>query len=266
MQDTGTKRNTIDQFYTNSCIAKICVDLLKRHADSDIWIEPSAGTGSFLQHVPDAIAYDIDPKYPGIIQKDFLTTELPNDCVVFGNPPFGRQSSMAKKFIRHASSSAAFIGFILPKSFMKPSMQHCFPLQYHLIETYSIPPNSFILNENPYDVPCVFQIWKREEHSRMIEPKTCPIGFQFVKKSDSHDLVIRRVGVNAGMCSFPNDQSVQSHYFIKTDDSVDIHLIIQASKTWAVIENTVGPKSLSKSEICVLLNPCIPLPDSRVVC
>lgn len=265
MQETGTKRNTIDQFYTNPSIAKRCIDLLKTHTNSKVWIEPSAGTGSFLQHVPDALAYDIDPKYPGIIQQDFLTTELPEDCVIFGNPPFGRQSSLAKKFIRHACSRAAFVAFILPRSFMKPSMQACFPLQYHLVETLSIPPNSFILNGNAYDVPCVFQIWKRELHTRILDSKTLPVGFQFVKKTDPHDLVIRRVGVNAGMCSLPNDQSVQSHYFIKIDGLVDIDYIIQESKTWTVVENTVGPKSLSKSEICILLNPSIPLANSRIV-
>jgi hypothetical protein len=265
MQETGTKRNTIDQFYTNPRIAKICVDLLKTHTDSNVWIEPSAGTGSFLQHVPDAVAYDIDPKYPGIIQQDFLTTDLPEECVIFGNPPFGRQSSMAKKFIRHACSKAAFVAFILPKSFMKPSMQVCFPLQYHLIDTFSIPPNSFILNGNAYDVPCIFQIWKRQNELRIVDTKTQPVGFQFVKKSELHNLVIRRVGVNAGMCSLPNDQSVQSHYFIKIDDLVDIDYIMQESKTWTIVENTVGPKSLSKSEICILLNPCISLANSRVV-
>ena len=42
-----------------------------------------------------------------------------------GNPPFGRQSSLAKKFIKHICScdKTKTIAFILPKSFKKDSLK-----------------------------------------------------------------------------------------------------------------------------------------------
>ena len=42
---------------------------------------------------------------------------------VIGNPPFGRQSSLAIKFIKKSCSFSDTISFILPKSFKKDSMK-----------------------------------------------------------------------------------------------------------------------------------------------
>ena len=52
---------------------------------------------------------------------------------IIGNPPFGRQSSMAIKFIKKCCSFANSISFILPKSFKKDSMKKYFEKHYHLI-------------------------------------------------------------------------------------------------------------------------------------
>lgn len=263
MQTSGLNRNPIDQFYTKPEIAALCISKLQKYCNHEIWIEPSAGTGVFLDLVPDAIGYDIDPKSSNIIKKDFLTIELPENCVVFGNPPFGRQSSTAKKFIRHAAQKAYVIAFILPKSFMKPSMQLCFPLEFHLKESTELPINSFLLNGESYDVPCVFQVWRREADARIIQDPIQPVGFCFVKSTDIHNLVIRRVGVNAGKCFHPNSQSPQSHYFIQIQDESTIENILECSNTWTIPSNTVGPKSLSKSEICKLLHSSMSLSNSR---
>ena len=56
-----------------------------------------------------------------------------NKIHVIGNPPFGRQSSLAIKFIRHSAKFCNTISFILPKSFKKDSMRNKVPLDFHLI-------------------------------------------------------------------------------------------------------------------------------------
>ena len=169
MQDTGRQRSQLDQFYTSPGVARACVDILRRWVEgSRVWIEPSAGTGAFLDIVPDAIGYDIDPKHPRIHSANFLEVDVPEGSVVYGNPPFGRQGSLAKAFIAHASRAASVIGFILPRSFTKPSMQKTFPPTFHLVDSLELPPNSFVVNDRPYDVPCVFQVWKRKDTPREV--------------------------------------------------------------------------------------------------
>jgi hypothetical protein len=258
-QDTGLHRSCKDQFYTRNDVAALCVDVLRKYVTTDVpWIEPSAGTGVFLRLVPHSIGYDIDPKDAAIQKIDFLQTEPPKGCVIFGNPPFGRQASLAKQFIRHAAKFAIWIGFILPRSFVKPSMQSAFPPNFHLLESIDLPKDSFIVNGNPYDVPCVFQVWKLESIPRSISATIAPNGFRFVKKTDSYSFAFRRVGINAGKCCRPSDTlSAQSHYFLQIDDETKIDHIVNASNLHTFPTNTTGPRSLSKHEATSFLNTAI---------
>lgn len=262
-QTTGLRRTAIDQFYTSPEVARSCVEILRRFAPEDRpWIEPSAGTGVFLGLVPNAIGYDIDPRHTRVRRADFMDVPVPHGCVVFGNPPFGRQSTLARAFIRHAAENADWIAFILPRSFTKPSMQKAFPLCFHLVHSSALPRNSFVVNDMPYDVPCVFQVWKREDTLRSVAEIRKPVGFSFVKKTDPYSFAFRRVGGTAGRCSLPSDQSVQSHYFIRLEDETKTEHVVAASLTHTFPTNTTGPRSLSKHEATEFLHACITNPTT----
>lgn len=261
MQDTGKFRsNDKDKFYTKPSVAVSCVTELAKHAVGT-WIEPSAGSGAFVDAVKHGVvAMDIEPGRDGIVKQDFLTWTSPHTkCTVFGNPPFGRQATLARKFIKHASTFADVIGFILPRSFMKPSMQRAFPLEFHLIHESPIEKDSFLVNDKPYDVPCVFQVWKRMQIPRSVAVVE-ETEWIYVKKNESHDIAIRRVGVYAGKCMFPDDSlSAQSHYFIKLPDGNDVSAIIDYVCKNEFPSNTTGPRSLSKPEINSVLGECVAL-------
>jgi hypothetical protein len=248
-----------DQFYTSPEVAHECVKILSKYTYPDqIWIEPSAGTGVFLDLVPGAVGYDIDPKHSRIQQADFLAIDIPQDCIVYGNPPFGRQSSLATKFIRHAAIGAVLIGFILPLSFTKPSMQRAFPSTFHLLESWILPANAFLANGLPYHVPSVFQVWKRMDVPRQLPEPVVPQGFEYVKKEEPHHLAFRRVGGRAGQCFLPTpDQNPQCFYFVNLEDPSLATDIIEKSSTYDFPTNTTGPRSLSKSEASLFLNSCM---------
>ena len=170
-------------------------------------------------------AFDIDPKKVYMIEKDFLKLDLekynqakqevPHRIHCIGNPPFGRQSSTARKFIKKCSLFCDTISFILPKSFRKESYQKAFPLNFHLVKEYDLKKDSFLLappmegtnasllqawereeSDHPKEmvqapaslptkthaVPCIFQIWEKKDHNRFIEQKPVERGFKFVKK------------------------------------------------------------------------------------
>jgi hypothetical protein len=260
MQDTGLLRNEKDQFYTKESVAKICIcELLKiPNIKKYTWIEPSAGNGSFFNNVPlkiKKIGIDIDPKSPEIIKQDFLSFHPSSKKnIVFGNPPFGRQSSLAKKFIKHACKFSQIIAFILPLSFLKPSMTSAFPQNFHLILTQHLKKNSFELNGNSYDVPCIFQIWEKKDFERPKEKKIKEEGFKYV--TSDFDIAFRRVGGLAGKCYPVGEFSRQSHYFLKFDDKYNpyIEQIIILINSHDFPKNTVGPKSISKSEANKVIN------------
>lgn len=263
-QTVGLKRNTIDKYYTHPSVVVKCIQRLKQYIniqDNDLIIEPSAGNGSFINDLQrisnNCIFYDLEPEHSSIIQQDYLlldTESLVNKYSkihIVGNPPFGRQSSLAIKFIKKSAEYCSSVSFILPKSFKKDSMQKHFPLEFHLIFEEDIQENGFLVDDNVYNVPCVFQIWERKEVKREKEEKMIPKGFQFVKKSENPDIAFRRVGVYAGnVYTDISTKSEQSHYFIKFDKKISESIIEQLN---AIIfdskDNTVGPRSISKQEL-----------------
>jgi hypothetical protein len=94
-----------------------------------------------------------------------------------------------------------------------------------------------------------------------MEQKVAPNGFQYVKQTEPHDIAVRRVGVYAGK-AFKKDGtsfSVQSHYFLKFDAHAIPHLdqIIHQINAHVFPSNTVGPRSLSKSEVNFVLNSIV---------
>ena len=126
-----------DQFYTKkevviSCLKDIDFTLY------DVVIEPSAGDGAFFDEIPhkNKIGYDIDPKKNNIIKCDFLTIDHDifsgKNVLSIGNPPFGRNSSMALKFIKKSALFATTIAFILPKGFKKRSTIDKIPLNFEI--------------------------------------------------------------------------------------------------------------------------------------
>jgi hypothetical protein len=278
MQDTGKFRtNAMDQFYTSPTVASSCIALILQHvphATECTWVEPSAGNGAFLHNVPpcitNKIGIDLDPQSPDILKHDYLKWSPDADAtmtphiLVFGNPPFGRQSSLAKAFIAKSCAFADAIAFILPKSFTKPSMFNAFDLKFHCVHSCELPANSFVLNGAPYDVPCVFQIWQKKTVNRTVETAVQPIGFKYVKMDGAiaYDVAFRRVGGHAGKC-FVNDgttkYNAQSHHFLKFDDACVPFMgdIIEKINAHTFPSNTVGPRSLSKSEINEVLNDII---------
>ena len=176
-QNTGLDRNPIDKFYTDAAYADRCVEYFMKYVaikPDDLIIEPGAGNGSFIPSIKsrhlNSRFYDIEPEGAEIIQQDYLlldTTPFAEKNVhVIGNPPFGRQSSLAIKFIKKSCKFATSVSFILPKSFKKESMRSKFEKHFHLLFEEDVPPNSFLVNGNTHDVPCVFQIWIKKDFNR----------------------------------------------------------------------------------------------------
>lgn len=259
---SGLKRNTIDKFYTNNDTVNICYQKINNNLEinyeKDLIIEPSAGNGAFIKIIEQLsknnIFIDIEPENKKIIKEDFLNFNVENNIYnkihIIGNPPFGRQSSTALKFIKKTTSFADSFSFILPKSFKKESMKDKIDINFHLIYQTDLPKNSFLLNNNEYDVPCCFQIWSKKNYERKKENKILPKNFIFVKKEDKPDISFRRVGVNAGKIDKEiKNKSIQSHYFIKFIDS-DINKVLKKLNNIKFnFNNTVGPKSISKQEL-----------------
>ena len=269
IQKTGLNRNTLDKYYTKQSVAEECINKIKEYIlinKTDLIIEPSAGNGSFIKYIKTLSDnhkfFDLEPDNNEITKQDFLKYNYDdilktfNNIHIIGNPPFGRQSSLAIKFIKICCHFANSISFILPKSFKKDSMRRYFSNYFYLIYENDLPQNSFLVNDIEKDVPCVFQIWEKRTEKRKEQKKLKPKNFEFVKKEDNPDISFRRVGVYAGTISKEiSNKSIQSHYFIKLINNKSIDNFY--NKLQEIIfktNNTVGPKSISKQEVIIEYN------------
>jgi hypothetical protein len=262
-QDKGIKRNTIDKYYTKNEIAEECVEFVRKNINiskDDLIIEPSAGNGAFIPSIKllsnNYKFYDLEPDNNEIIKQDFLNFDYKQInqkykyIHIIGNPPFGRQSSLAIKFIKLCCCFASTISFVLPKSFKKESMKRHFFSSFHLIFEIDLKEKSFLVNGIETNVECIFQIWEKKTEERKQEIKLKPVSFEFVKKEHNPDISFRRIG-NAGTISkTTNDKNINSHYFIKfvndktTDDNIELLKHINFP-----FNNTVAAKSISKQEL-----------------
>lgn len=251
------KKTLFDKFYTKPEVAKFLINKFNL-SEYDFIMEPSAGNGAFSNQIKNCYAIDIEPQSSSIIKQDFFTyTGNPNiKTLVIGNPPFGEQGNLAIKFFNHSATFATTIGFILPRSFKKISVQNRLNLFFHLKEEIELEDNNFLLEGKEYNVPCVFQIWEKSENKReVIEfPKISKI-LQFVKTKEEADFRIQRVGGNAGKAFLNKDGALSSNYYVKNISELTNEELIEKinSLKYISVEDTVGPKSLPKGELIYLL-------------
>lgn len=253
-----TSERDLDQFYTNNDIALKCYDLLqdiliKYNINPTIWLEPSAGSGAFFSIVSGRkLGIDIDPKIENVVKADFLEYPLHDEgYITIGNPPFGKNSSLAIKFFNKCAEVSKVVAFIVPKTFKKDSVQKKLHKNMHLAFEWDVPSNSFNIKKEVVDVPCVFQIWiKQDELRHDTNKSSLSEDFIFTNRKTA-DIAFQRVGVKAGTikgcAAFPNIADA-SHLFITTTKP-DVAKILKVIDWSAIKFNTAGNPSISKREL-----------------
>lgn len=254
-------KDSLDRFYTKPEV----VDRLLKEVDVskyDIIVEPSAGSGSWSNKLVGCVAIDIAPAHDNISQGDFLSDDISFDhikedkkIIVIGNPPFGRQSKLAMKFINKSAEFADTIAFILPRSFRKESVQRRIHKNFWLTKDIDLFEDSaFIFEGKDYFAPCVFQVWERREQERSTKvEKVDPVGWEYTKR-ECCNIVIRRVGGAAGTAYLDNlkEKSIQPNYFLSVPNPSK--LADEINKHSFDIYDTVGPQSLTKKELTLFIN------------
>lgn len=169
-----------EQYYTNDEVVAVCVELCRPYLKKEhIIIEPAAGDGAFLDGFKDArfpnntLAYDIDSERVEVLKQDFLTTNLsPFNGMLFAitNPPFGRANSLNVKFFNHLAPHSEYIGFLVPISWRKWSIQNRLNSSFHLVSDTDMPLHCFHTPEgvslDKGILKTVFQVWEKRPVAR----------------------------------------------------------------------------------------------------
>jgi hypothetical protein len=167
------EQQNLDKYYTKSEVASFCYSSLLETCkslglDNIFMVEPSAGSGAFLQHIKtDFLAFDIAPQNKDIIESDYLQLNLKqyqslistSNLIFIGNPPFGKRGSTALQFLNKCLNEGIAVGFIVPIQFRKWSIQNKINQNASLIKDIDLSEDSFLFMNKPYKLRCCFQIW-----------------------------------------------------------------------------------------------------------
>lgn len=160
----------LDKYYTPKEIARHCyekvIEILGRENIIEI-IEPSAGSGVFLDLDKSIIGYDIEPEDDRIIKQDYLSLDIgyKQGRLILGNPPYGRCLNLAQQFYKKSIELGDYIAFILPISQLNNNRTF---YEFDLIYSED-------LGENEYSgvkLHCCFNIYKRSLLGLNKRPKT----------------------------------------------------------------------------------------------
>ena len=171
-----------------------------------------------------------------------------NFTYVIGNPPYGKNSSLAVKFLNKAAELSKNINLVLPRTFRKPSIINRLNPHLHLVSDTNVGDSAF----RDSIIACN-QVWEvRDERREHIVTYTTHPDFIFTTKNDA-DICLGRVGGGPAGKVFDEwaERSENSHYFLKvrTPEVIDNLKAIYSQLRSASLE-TVGCPSLSKND-CV---------------
>lgn len=150
----------MDKYYTPDHIVDHCIARVGEIIGFDNVthiVEPSAGAGAFSLKL-DCDAYDLEPEHESVARQDFLELDLgykPGRLFI-GNPPFGRSSSLARKFYNRSVEMGDYIAFILPVGQYRNTRSY---YKFDLIHTEILPTVEY----SGRKVRCCFNIYRRPD-------------------------------------------------------------------------------------------------------
>jgi len=269
---TQVRSQGLDKFYTNPPIVDKCIeDILKYYKwdDFDYVIEPSAGSGNFYKKIEhtNKIGLDIRPEDEDVIKKDyfkFIPDKKYKKILILGNPPFGKNSSLALQFFNYSAKFADVLAFIIPKTFRKISIQNKLNREFHLINDEDIPnkPCSFTPKMN---VKCCFQIWqKKKELRELIKLPTVHKDWEFIRFGPNDkdgqptpptdvDFALRAYGGKCGVIE-KNIKKLRpkSWHWIKSNIDIDDLITNFKKLDYSNSENSARQNSIGKGELVQL--------------
>ncbi|MGA2059112.1 MAG: hypothetical protein ABSG67_01425 [Thermoguttaceae bacterium] len=221
----------LDQYFTEQRVADELVESLIHRLDPACarhYIEPSCGKGAFVTALVRAgvprrqiRSVEIDPDLPADIHQDFLQSTRESlgitDCdpvstVVIGNPPFGRNGKLVRRFINKAATYARWICFVVPRSMHGAHL--CGPMNPCLELIYE---KDLKGGFSATRAKCNWQEWfLLPEGCRGYRPSDAPPDanglYELVSAGDRYDLVIQRCGGSAGRVTGCNGTGEGKYY------------------------------------------------------
>jgi hypothetical protein len=168
--------------------------------------------------------------------------------VIVGNPPYGKNASLAVKFLNKAVELTDHISYVLPRSFRKPSILNRVNRNLHLTLDEDTPDETF----GGTIITC-YQKWEvREEKRDLIETQTTHPDFRFVKREEGEMFIGRGgAGPSGKVLTSDFEHYATSHFFVipKNEEVRERLVSLEPEFRKAARASVVGMPNLSKNEL-----------------
>lgn len=264
-----SKNANSDKFYTKPEIALNCIKTLDLD-EFDLIIEPSAGAGAFTKFLPaeKTVSFDLfpDPNLPETIQQDFLKLDLEKfihskqskNVLIIGNPPYGRMSGLAMKFVKKSCINNKLfdvkttVAFILSQAFAKESFSRRVPTTHSLSQHIHLGSPFTVDGEDYNALNTGWFVWVPQPRElETIRKKSDHICFhkkeEFLRLETSKKCAFRVRGSGAGQVFHGNFENLsETTTVFCTGSGIDLLSTID----WNPYrELTIGIPSISTNEI-----------------
>ena len=231
-------------------------------------IEPSAGSGAFLQvlkkHFSTVDALDIEPNNSEVIKQDFLTWEMTSfrnksDVICCGNPPF----SIAKKFLQKCASISDHIMMILPQRYYQNipinTLDKCWKVEY--AELLPVKGDGAPFEGKEGVASALMYLRRVVNYTRPVRKKSKPHGFviktyhgtkSIEKSEDKPDLVFWQAGPKAGKRARVEEIGNGMTYGLHFDDKSKLAKLEDMEVE--TIMGTNGFRYINMEQICKTFN------------
>ncbi len=275
----NTRTTGKEQFYTPAGLAESLVGevaALVPDFSTRTVLEPAGGTGAFVSAAANAgaksiLSFDIEPKAPGVIEADFLTSAEKlqglNGAITISNPPFGRNNSLSIPFFNLAAKHSDVIAFIVPRSWRKWSVLNRLDRNFELVSDkdlqidYVDEIGSSIWQKN--NLNTCFQIWRRSDKLRPLI-RVRDAGLIERATPQTADLALTCFGFSCGKVStdferVPNTTSM----FLRVHDVRALKALHEVDYS-RFYRNTAYTEALSLPEVRYLVQEAV-LGDSGLI-
>lgn len=243
----------LDKYYTNTELAKYCIDKTKEVVGEDNiteYLEPSAGNGAFSLQIPNCVAYDIEPEHESIIKQNYLEldTLYKKGRLIIGNPPFGERNNLSRSFYDKSVELGDYISFILPIS-QYNNIDSLY--KFDLIHSEILP----TIEYSGVKINCCLNIYKRPKNG-LNKKQDFKIDWIRIHRDDQDGYE----NINADLCIFRRGASVGKEKF--TDTHTQTYKIVVNDKSkieyvkdkilnfdWSDFKKHQSAPSLSKNDI-----------------
>lgn len=261
----ASKKINNDKYYTNRELAEYCVKKTSEIIGNSIteYIEPSAGSGVFLEFLDNNyFAFDIEPESELVSFGDYLKLNIDykkGRCVI-GNPPFGRNLSLAQKFYKKSVEISDYISFILPISQLNNTKSM---YEFDLVYSEDLGMKEY----SDRNLHCCLNIYKIPSSGKLNKKKSSKLKDISIFRQDSkkfktedHDIIMCYWGNGSAGKTYMNEGQYSAEYKIKinNDDLKDEIIDVVKNTNWKERLNCIAMLKIQQFHIIDLLREKIP--------